>query len=112
MTHADRTRLRSRRPGFSSAAEDGGASPVRQRTGNGVPMPDREITNCASFQRVVVTTLLNGLFEASMQYGAQSVGCGGVSANSRLRLDAAHRGHRAGASRLRPEISLSTTMPQ
>jgi N6-L-threonylcarbamoyladenine synthase len=83
---------------------------VRQRGGNGAPMTDREIDDiCASFQRVVVTTLLDGLFVAAEQYGAQSVGiAGGVSANSRLRQDAAHRAHRAGLPVYVPQISLST----
>jgi len=83
---------------------------VRQRAGNGVPLTDREINDiCASFQRVVVTTLLDGLFDAAEQYGAQSVGiAGGVSANSRLRTEAAHRARREGLPVYVPQISLST----
>src|SRR5436190_7428984 len=50
---------------------------------------------CASFQRVVVETLLDRTFEAARWLGAKSIGIsGGVSANSRLRADAQARGER------------------
>ena len=57
-------------------------------------LPDREIRDiCASFQRVVVETLVDRLFEAARQHEARSVGiAGGVSANRRLRHDAVRRG--------------------
>jgi N6-L-threonylcarbamoyladenine synthase len=57
----------------------------------GDPLPRQHIFDvAASFQRVVVETLLDRLFDAAHAYGAQSVGiAGGVSANSRLRADAA-----------------------
>ena len=56
-------------------------------------LPQSEIADiAASFQRVVVETLLDRLFDAAQWYGARSVGiAGGVSANSRLREDAATR---------------------
>jgi N6-L-threonylcarbamoyladenine synthase len=64
---------------------------------------------CASFQRVVVSTLLDRLFDAAEQFGAHSVGiAGGVSANSRLRKDLAARGLREGLPVFIPHISLST----
>jgi len=64
---------------------------------------------CASFQRVVVTTLLERLFEAADRFGAQSVGiAGGVSANSRLRRDLKARGERSGFPVFIPDLSLST----
>ena len=55
---------------------------VRHRAGQGAAMTDREIDDiCASFQRVVVMTLLDRLFDAAERYDAQSVGiAGGVSA--------------------------------
>ena len=58
------------------------------------PRSDQDVADlCASFQRVVVETLLDGLFNAAREHGARSVGiAGGVSANSRLRADAAARG--------------------
>jgi len=58
------------------------------------PLPPDQVADlCASFQRVVVETLLDRLFETAAATGARSVGvAGGVSANSRLREDLAARG--------------------
>ena len=74
------------------------------------PPSDREIDDlCASFQRVVVESLLDRLFDAARWHGAASVGiAGGVSANSRLRHDAVARGERTGIPVFIPRISLST----
>jgi N6-L-threonylcarbamoyladenine synthase len=64
---------------------------------------------CASFQRVVVSVLLDRTFEAAKWLGARSIGiAGGVSANSRLRADAEARGARAGIPVFVPPLSLST----
>jgi len=64
---------------------------------------------CASFQRAVVEALLDRTFEAARWFGARSVGiAGGVSANSRLRADAAARGERAGLPVFLPSLHLST----
>ena len=64
---------------------------------------------CASFQRAVVEALLARTAEAAAWYGARSVGiAGGVSANSRLRVDAAAWGERAGVPVFVPPLSLST----
>ncbi len=64
---------------------------------------------CASFQRVVVTMLVDRLFAVAGRLGAKSVGiAGGVSANSRLRADAAARGRREGLPVFVPAMSLST----
>jgi N6-L-threonylcarbamoyladenine synthase len=64
---------------------------------------------CASFQRAVVEGLLERTFEAAERYRASSVGiAGGVSANSRLRADAAARGRRVGLPVLVPSLALST----
>src|SRR5439155_20018172 len=73
-------------------------------------IPEKDVANiCASFQRVVVETLLNRLFEAADQFGARSVGiAGGVSANSRLRKDLIARGQREGLPVFIPRLSLST----
>jgi N6-L-threonylcarbamoyladenine synthase len=74
------------------------------------PLPEREtIDICASFQRVVVETLLDRLFDAAGWYQARSVGlAGGVSANSRLRADAEHRGLAKGIPVFVPAMALST----
>jgi N6-L-threonylcarbamoyladenine synthase len=64
---------------------------------------------CASFQRSVIEALLDRTFEAAWRHDARSVGiAGGVSANSRLRRDAATRGQRAGLPVFVPSLALST----
>lgn len=74
------------------------------------PLPPAETRDiCASFQRVVVETLLDRLFETAREYHAASVGIGGgVSANSRLRADALSRGEARGIPVVVPNVSLST----
>jgi N6-L-threonylcarbamoyladenine synthase len=76
----------------------------------GDPWPPRELADiCASFQRSVVTTLLDQLFDAARDHGARSIGiAGGVSANRRLRADARARGARRGVPAWLPGLSLST----
>ena len=83
---------------------------VRQRQESGLPLGEGHINDiCASFQRVVVTTLVDRLFEAAERHGARSVGiAGGVSANARLRADATERGRRVGLPVHVPALSLST----
>jgi N6-L-threonylcarbamoyladenine synthase len=64
---------------------------------------------CASFQRAVVGALLDRAFEAVGATGARSLGiAGGVSANSRLRVDAAARGDASGIPVFVPSLALST----
>jgi N6-L-threonylcarbamoyladenine synthase len=64
---------------------------------------------CASFQRVVVETLVTRSLEAAQAVGARSLGiAGGVSANSRLRHDAARRGALEGLPVFLPALALST----
>ena len=63
----------------------------------------------ASFQRVVVSALLDRTFEAARWLGARSIGIsGGVSANSRLRAEAEQRAERYGIPVFVPPLSLST----
>jgi N6-L-threonylcarbamoyladenine synthase len=63
----------------------------------------------ASFQRVVVGTLLDRTFEVAAWLGARAVGvAGGVSANSRLRADLAARGQAAGLPVFVPPMALAT----
>ena len=63
----------------------------------------------ASFQRVVVTVLLDRTFEAARWLGARSIGIsGGVSANSRLRAEANARSAHQGIPVFVPPLSLST----
>ncbi|MFN8060572.1 MAG: tRNA (adenosine(37)-N6)-threonylcarbamoyltransferase complex transferase subunit TsaD [Vicinamibacterales bacterium] len=63
----------------------------------------------ASFQRAVVTTLVERTFDAARFMSARSVGiAGGVSANSRLRADAAARAARVGLPLFLPTLHLAT----
>jgi N6-L-threonylcarbamoyladenine synthase len=82
---------------------------VNSKKGDG-PFSEGEIADvCASFQRVVVTGLLDRLFDAARRYQAQSVGvAGGVSANSRLRGDLQARGDRREVPTFVPRLALST----
>lgn len=76
----------------------------------GAPMTGQETADlAASFQRVVVDTLVDRTFAVAEALGAKSVGiAGGVSANSRLRRDAEARGTAAGVPVYIPRLSLST----
>jgi N6-L-threonylcarbamoyladenine synthase len=84
---------------------------VKPRDGHGgVSLDPRLVADlCASFQRAVVEALLDRTFEAAQRIGARSIGiAGGVSANSRLRADAAARGQREGLPVFLPSLALST----
>ncbi|MGE5357547.1 MAG: tRNA (adenosine(37)-N6)-threonylcarbamoyltransferase complex transferase subunit TsaD [Bacteroidales bacterium] len=82
-----------------------GALPVQARE-----FADQEIKDiAASFQRTVVSALVDRTFDAARWAGARSVGiAGGVSANSRLRRDAALRGQETGLPVFVPSLHLST----
>jgi N6-L-threonylcarbamoyladenine synthase len=71
---------------------------------------DGEVADiAASFQRIVVTSLIERLFDAARRYGAKSVGiAGGVSANSRLRAELQERGERREIPTFLPSLQLST----
>jgi N6-L-threonylcarbamoyladenine synthase len=73
-------------------------------------LSDREVADlCASFQRIVVTVLLDRLFDAARRFGARSVGvAGGVSANSRLRAGLVERGQAREIPTFLPSLQLST----
>jgi N6-L-threonylcarbamoyladenine synthase len=78
--------------------------------GLAVPFTEQQIADiCASFQRVVVTVLIDRLFDAARRFGARSVGiAGGVSANSRLRAELAERGAAREMPTFLPSLQLST----
>jgi N6-L-threonylcarbamoyladenine synthase len=112
MTHADRNdpSVKGELDFSFSGLKTAVLRHVRERTADGKPLPAREIADiCASFQRVVVETLLDRLFDAADRFGAASVGiAGGVSANARLRQDLVVRADRAGLPAFVPQLSLST----
>jgi N6-L-threonylcarbamoyladenine synthase len=112
MTHADRNApLVKGDLDFSfSGLKTAVLRHVRQRAESGRPLSDKDVNDiCASFQRVVVSTLLDRVFDAADRYGAHSLGiAGGVSANARLRSDFAREAERRGIPAYVPHISLST----
>jgi tRNA N6-adenosine threonylcarbamoyltransferase len=71
---------------------------------------EQEIADiCASFQRTVVTTLIERTFDAARRFQARSVGiAGGVSANSRLRAELKRRGDAREIPTFVPSLQLST----
>ena len=87
-----------------------GAAALESAPDAGTALPDAEVADiCASFQRVVVDTLLDRTFLAARRFGARSVGIsGGVSANSRLRADAATRAADVNLPLFLPSLSLTT----
>ena len=122
MTHADRNAPRptapagllppevARRVDFSfSGLKTAVMKIVREESQRPDPRPLNVPDLCASFQRVVVEALLDRTVEAAQWLGARSIGiAGGVSANSRLRADAAARGAKLGLPVFVPPLSLST----
>jgi N6-L-threonylcarbamoyladenine synthase len=117
LTHADRNapHLRGDRDFSFSGLKTSVLRYVTERRaalgiGGHDPLPEPDVRDiCASFQRVVVETLLDRLFDAARSHGARSVGiAGGVSANSRLRTDALARGHARELPVYIPGIALST----
>jgi len=81
----------------------------REHAGAGA-MSQKEVADiCASFQRTVVTTLVDRAFDAARRFGAKSIGvAGGVSANSRLRADLTHHGGQREMPTFLPSLALST----
>ena len=113
ITHADRNapQLPGRLDFSYSGLKTAVLRHVESRKAGGAwPPSDQEVADlCASFQRVVVESLLDRLFAAAEQHGAASAGiAGGVSANSRLRADALARGEKIGLPVYIPSLALST----
>jgi N6-L-threonylcarbamoyladenine synthase len=83
---------------------------LRYVRGHDGAFSEQEIADiAASFQRVVVTSLIERLFDAARRFGAKSVGvAGGVSANSRLRAALVERGLQREVPTFLPSLSLST----
>jgi N6-L-threonylcarbamoyladenine synthase len=117
LTHADRNAPHL--PGTRDFSFSGLKTSVRRHVaqrrealglGDYEALPEREAADvAASFQRVVVASLLDRLFDAAASFGAASVGiAGGVSANSRLRAEALARGERRGLPVFIPSLALST----
>lgn len=74
------------------------------------PLNRQEVADvAATFQRIVVETLIARTFDTARRLGARSIGiAGGVSANSRLRADAQAAGLSEGLPVFVPALALST----
>jgi N6-L-threonylcarbamoyladenine synthase len=117
LTHADRNapHLPGRRDfSFSGLKTSVLRYVTTRRTSLGLasdaPLPEQDVRDiCASFQRVVVETLVERVFDAARYAGARSVGiAGGVSANRRLRADAQALGEAREIPVFIPSLALST----
>ena len=112
LTHADRNapQLKGDLDFSFSGLKTAVLRHVTLRREEGTPLTEREIADiCASFQRVVVKTLVDRTFTAAQRYGAKSVGvAGGVSANSRLRADIKLAGEQRDIPTFVPSLALST----
>jgi N6-L-threonylcarbamoyladenine synthase len=117
LTHADRNapHLPGRQDFSFSGLKTSVLRHVTMRRGalglaENAPLPEHEVRDiCASFQRVVVETLIDRLFDAAREHGARSVAiAGGVSANRRLRAEALRRGAARELPVFVPGIGLST----
>ena len=108
LTHADRNAPHL--PGRSDFSFSGLKTSVLRHVTLRPPATAADVADiCASFQRVVVETLLDRLFDAARAAGARSVGiAGGVSANSRLRDDALARGAGRELPVFIPSVALAT----
>jgi N6-L-threonylcarbamoyladenine synthase len=73
-------------------------------------LSEREVADIsATFQRIVVTTLIERTFDAARRHQARSIGiAGGVSANSRLREELKRRGEAREIPTFVPSLKLST----
>lgn len=112
LTHADRNapELKGDLDFSFSGLKTAVLRHVTTRREGGTPLSDQEIADiCASFQRVVVKTLVERSFDAATRYQARCVGvAGGVSANSRLRADIKSFGDLREIPTFVPSLQLST----
>ena len=125
MTHADRTASASAAPvgiaaerrarrmefSFSGLKTAVKRHVEKRRAARGAgDLPDAEVADiCASFQRAVVRALLDRVLTAARAVSARSIGIsGGVSANSRLRAEAAAQAAAVGLPLALPTLALAT----
>ena len=111
LTHADRNapELKGDLDFSFSGLKTAVLRHVRQRADE-TALSEQDIADiCASFQRVVVTALIDRSFDAARRYQARSLGvAGGVSANRRLREALQERGRLRELPTYVPSLALST----
>jgi N6-L-threonylcarbamoyladenine synthase len=113
LTHADRNapHLKGDLDFSFSGLKTAVARYVRHQQQGSSPglTPQHTADLCASFQRIVVSTLIDRTFDAARRCQARSIGmAGGVSANSRLRSELRARGERREIPTFVPSVPLST----
>jgi N6-L-threonylcarbamoyladenine synthase len=112
LTHADRNapELKGDLDFSFSGLKTAVRTCVKGAIGDREQLSDQEVADvCASFQRVVVKTLIDRAFDAARRHGAKSIGvAGGVSANSRLREELKARGEARDMPTFVPSLRLST----
>jgi N6-L-threonylcarbamoyladenine synthase len=111
LTHADRNQphLKGDLDFSFSGLKTAVMRHVTHRTADG-PLTEREIADvCATFQRVVVTALIERTFDAARRFQARSIGvAGGVAANSRLRAELKYHGDAREMPTYVPTLQLAT----
>jgi len=108
LTHADRNA-----PGLKGDLDfsfSGLKTAVLRHVRSRPALTEAEVADlCASFQRIVVGVLVDRAFAAARRHGAKSIGVsGGVSANSRLRLELKAHGDAREMPTFVPSLKLST----
>ena len=108
MTHADRNAPELK--GDLDFSFSGLKTAVLRHVRGRPALSEEEIADlCATFQRIVVTSLVERAFDAALRHGANSIGvAGGVSANSRLREDLRRRGEARELPTFVPSLPLTT----
>jgi N6-L-threonylcarbamoyladenine synthase len=108
LTHADRNAPTLK--GDLDFSFSGLKTAVRRHLETRAPLSDADVADvCATFQRVVITALVERTFAAARRHHARSIGvAGGVSANSRLRVDFKARGDAREIPTFVPSLALST----
>ncbi len=108
LTHADRNAPALK--GDLDFSFSGLKTAVLRHVRSRAELSEAEVADvCASFQRIVVTVLVDRAFDAARRHQAKSIGVsGGVSANSRLRLDLKAHGDAREMPTFVPSLSLST----
>jgi N6-L-threonylcarbamoyladenine synthase len=108
LTHADRNAPQLK--GDLDFSFSGLKTAVLRHVRSRPPLAEAEIADvCATFQRIVVTALIERTFDAARRFGAKSIGVsGGVSANSRLREELKRHGDAREMPTFVPSLQLST----
>ena len=108
LTHADRNAPQLK--GDLDFSFSGLKTAVLRHVRARPPLGEQEVADvCATFQRIVVTALIERTFKAARRFGAKSIGvAGGVSANSRLREELKRHGDAREMPTFVPSLQLST----